>query len=64
MNATLSLESEFRFYLANQPEFVAQYSGKVLAIKNHTIIGVFDSEAEAVHETAKTHELGTFLVQR
>jgi len=64
MNATIPLEPEFRYYLAHQDELVRQYSGKVVVIKNQTLIGAFDSEAEAVHETAKSHELGTFLVQR
>jgi hypothetical protein len=64
MNATSPLEREFRYYLAHQDELVRQYSGKVLAIKGQKVIGVFDSEAEAVHTTAKAHELGTFIVQR
>jgi hypothetical protein len=64
MNTTLPLESEFRFYLDHQSDLVAKHSGKVLVIKNESIIGIFDSEPEAVHETAKMHELGTFLVQR
>jgi hypothetical protein len=63
MSATLPLEREFRYYLAHQDELVRQYSGKVLAIKNQQVIGVYDSEAEAVHTTARTHELGTFIVQ-
>ena len=64
MNATLPLEREFRYYVVHQDELVARYSGKVLAIKNQAVIGVFDSEADAVYETARTHEMGTFLVQR
>lgn len=63
MNATLPLEAEFRFYLAHQRELVKRHAGKVVVIKNDSVIGVFDSEAEAVHETSKRHELGTFLVQ-
>ena len=64
MNAISPLEREFHYYLAHQDELVRQYSGKVLAIKNQTVIGVYDSEAEAVHKTARAHELGTFIVQR
>jgi hypothetical protein len=64
VNAPLPLEPEFRYYLANQDELVARYSGKVLVIKNKAVIGVFDSVPDAVHETAKTQELGTFLVQK
>jgi hypothetical protein len=60
MSATHPLVSEFRYYLAHQDELVARYNGKVLAIENHTVIGAYDSEAEAVDETAKSHELGNF----
>jgi hypothetical protein len=63
MNATLPLEAEFRYYLAHQSELVKRHSGKVLAIKDQSVIGVFDSEAEAVRETSNKHELGTFLIQ-
>jgi hypothetical protein len=58
------LEKEFEYYLANQEEFVREHSGKVLVIKDCSIIGVYDSEAEALEEASKQHELGTFLVQR
>ncbi len=64
MNTTLPLEREFRYYLLHQPELVQHYAGKVVVIKNQSIIGAFDNEADAVHETAKSHELGTFLIQR
>ena len=51
-------------YLDHQDELVAQYDGKVVVIKSEKVIAVFDDEAEAVEETAKIEELGTFLVQR
>ncbi|HUT87417.1 MAG TPA: hypothetical protein VMX15_04970 [Candidatus Heimdallarchaeota archaeon] len=58
------LEKEFEFYLENQEQLVKEYEGKVLVIKNCAVIGVYDSEQEALAETTKDHELGTFLVQR
>jgi len=57
------LEKEFEYYLKNQEQFVKQYNGRVLVIKNCTVIGVYDSDQEAIEETTKQHELGTFLVQ-
>jgi len=57
------LEKEFEYYLKNQEQLVKQYSGRVLVIKNCTVIGVYDSDQEAIEETTKQHELGTFLVQ-
>ena len=58
------LQSEFEFYLSNQDEFVEKYDGKVIVIKDGAVLGVYDDELSAVTETQKTHELGTFLVQR
>jgi len=58
-----SLEKEFEYYLKNQDQLVKDYSGKVLVIKRCTVIGVYDSDQEAIEETTKQHELGTFLVQ-
>lgn len=58
------LEKEFNFYLQNQDKLVEKYNGKYIVIKNNDIIGVFDSEFEAIKETSKRYELGTFLVQK
>jgi hypothetical protein len=59
-----SLEKEFKFYLENQVELAKKYNGKYIVIKNCEVIGVFDSEIEAVEKTSAQHELGTFLVQK
>jgi len=58
------LEQEFRYYLKNQAEFVKKYNRKVLVIKGEEILGVYKNENEAIAETLKKHELGTFLVQK
>ena len=58
------LKPEFDYYLANQAELVKKYNGKFVVIKNRQVIGVYDDQASAVSETRKTHELGTFLVQK
>lgn len=58
------LEKEFDYYLQHQKELVRKYNGKILVIKGQTVIGIFDSELEAVQKTSETHELGTFLVQK
>ncbi len=59
-----ALKKEFDFYRANQDELVAKYDGKVIAIKDGEVLGVFESDLAAVTEVQKTHPLGTFLVQR
>jgi len=58
------LEKEFKYYLEHQDELVKKYNGKFIVIKNREVIGVFDSELEAIEKTAEKHELGTFLVQK
>lgn len=57
------LEREFQYFLQHQKELVEKYQGKVVVIKDDRIIGVYDSALQAVKETTKKHELGTFLVQ-
>ena len=58
------LEKEFRYYIDHQDDLVKQYNGKVIVIKNCQVIGVYESEIEAVEKTSKKEEQGTFLVQR
>lgn len=58
------LKQEFAHYLAHLDEFAKLYRGKFIVIKNCEVIGVYDSEFEAITETAKHNELGTFLVQK
>ena len=58
------LKREFEYFLANQAELVKKYNGRFVVIKNQAVIGVFDDQATAVTETSKSHELGTFLVQK
>lgn len=58
------LKREFEYYLANQEALVRKHKGKFIVVKNREVIGVYDDQATAVSETEKTHELGTFLVQK
>ena len=60
----VSLEKEFDYYVKNQAELAKKYNGKYIVIKNQKVIGVFESEIEAVEKTSADHELGTFLVQK
>jgi len=57
------LEKEFEYYLRHQTELVKKYKGKVLAIVNEEIVGVYDDEAAAYLETIKKYEPGKFLLQ-
>ena len=57
------LKGEFDYFRANQDALVEQYNGRVIVIKDRVVLGAYDSHIEAVVETQKHHELGTFLVQ-
>ena len=58
-----TLQKEFDFYLSHQDVLVEKYNGRVIVIKNGIVIGVYDSELDAINETQKAHPMGTFLVQ-
>lgn len=58
------LKQSFEYYLAHQAELVQAYNGKYVVIKGDQVIGSYATQAEAIAETQKTHELGTFLVQK
>lgn len=57
------LADEFNYYLEHQDDLVKEYNGKVIVIKDRRVLGAYDSDTEAVIDTQKNHELGTFLVQ-
>ena len=58
------LHDEFEFYLSHQDELVEKYDGKYVVIKDGEVLGAFEDELTAITETQKSHELGTFLVQK
>jgi len=64
MKEKKTLEKEFKYYLEHQNELVKEYNGKYIVIKNCQVIGAYDDELQAIEETSKEHELGTFLVQK
>jgi hypothetical protein len=58
------LQAEFEYFLAHKAELLAQYNGKFVVIKDRKVIGAYDDELKAIAETRKSHELGTFVVQK
>jgi hypothetical protein len=58
------LEKEFTYFIEHQDELVKEHVGKVIAIKDERVIGVFATELEAVRALEAKYPLGTFLVQR
>lgn len=58
------LKKEFEYFLGHQDELVKKYEGRFVVIKGQRILGDYTSEIEAIEETSKTEEMGTFLVQK
>jgi hypothetical protein len=56
-------QNELEFFIANQEQLVKEHFGKVLVIKGHEIIGVYEHPLDAYLETQKEHKLGTFMIQ-
>lgn len=56
-------ERELEYFIANQEQLVKTYPGKILAIKDEQILGVYDTNLEAYFEMQKEHALGTFMLQ-
>ena len=57
------LEAEHQYYMNNRESLRAQYLGKRVVIYKDKILGVYDSDLEAIKETTKTIELGTFCIK-
>lgn len=56
-------DEDFKWFLKEYDNLFKKYGHKFLAIKNKTILGVFDNFKKAIDETAKKYQLGTFIVQ-
>lgn len=57
------LKALFQYYLDHQVEFVREYNGKYLVIKDNSIAGVYDSQEEAYYEAERKYGLGNFIIQ-
>lgn len=54
---------DFDFFLENYDELFKKYGHKFIVIKNKTILGVYDTEVDAINATSKTYPIGSFIVQ-
>ena len=57
------LEKEFNYYLENRTRLIREYGSKYVVIKADRVIGSYKTQDEALEETLKDHELGTFLMR-
>ena len=63
MGESVGLAREFDYYLEHQDELVQQYDGRFVVIKDCAVLGAYDTLIQAITDTQRDHELGTFLVQ-
>ena len=57
------LVQEKEFYAANKDEFVRQYPGRYLLIKERELIGNYATANEAIGEGSRHYGVGPFLVR-
>jgi len=57
------VNKDFTYFLAKMPSLYKKYGHQFLAIKNQQVLGAYATFKEALDETMKTEDLGTFLVQ-
>lgn len=57
------LEAEHKFYMDNRESLREKYLGKRILIVKDKILGVFDTDSQAIDEATKTMEMGTFCVK-
>ena len=63
MDAITSQDKDFEWFLSNYSDLYNKYGKKYLVIKNESVLGAYDTTADAVEATSKKEKLGTFIVQ-
>jgi hypothetical protein len=54
---------ELNFFIKNQEQLVREHLGKAIAIKDESIVGVYDTPLEAYLEAERRHQLGSVMIQ-
>lgn len=57
-------DSDYEWFKKHCFEFFNEFGEKYIAIKNKTILGIYDTYADGVLSTKKAEPLGTFIVQK
>lgn len=61
---TSPLTEAFNYYIAHQDELVQKYDGKVVVIKDCTVLGAFDGYGAALDWARERFEPGTCALQK
>jgi len=57
------LDKEFSYYLEHQNELLKKYNNRFVVIIGENVVGDHDSYEQALFQSSKKYELGTFLIQ-
>ena len=57
-------DNDYQWFLDNTEELYKIHGEKFAAIKNKSILGIYNDYDSGIEETMKKEELGTFLVQK
>lgn len=57
------MNENYEWFVEKYDELRQTYGDSFIAIKDKKVLCAYDTYAQAVHETAKAEELGTFIVQ-
>ena len=57
------LEREYQYFETIVSQLAIDHPHKLAVIKGEQVIGIYDTMEQALEETARDHELGTFIVQ-
>jgi hypothetical protein len=58
------LEQEFKYFDSNRDQLIKGHENQYIIIYKNKVLGYYDNEVQAIKETLKTHELGTFFVNK
>lgn len=59
----MDLDKDYQFFKKNLDSFLTGHSGELVVIKDCKVLGFYKTESDAMHETLKSHPLGTFILQ-
>ena len=57
------MSEDFAWFKEHYTEFQDKYGKSFIAIKNKTVLGVYDTYGKGVRETSKTEELGQYAIR-
>lgn len=63
MYTEMDRKNDFQYFLDRYDELYKEYGHKFYTIRNKNILGIFDTEDQAIKETSKSFEIGEFIVQ-